>query len=141
VPNFVPDSTELPESPQTHLAQTRQIWLARAVPARLIIRRSLVRVQPAPSKAHQPEPFDANAIPLQVFLLRDFRRLTRFNTSRWDRSGITDQRADGLASAWRSWLLPSSSLPWRRRAGVATARWMQSPKRPKQHSTNRAGTR
>ena len=50
VPKFVPDSTELPESPQTDFALAGQIWLARAVLARLIIRRSLVRVQPAPKE-------------------------------------------------------------------------------------------
>ena len=50
VPKFVPDSTELRQTPWTEVALTGRIWLARAVLARLIIRRSKVRVLPAPSR-------------------------------------------------------------------------------------------
>jgi hypothetical protein len=48
VPKFVPDSTELSRTPWTFFALLSQIRLYRRLPARLIIRRSLVRVQPAP---------------------------------------------------------------------------------------------
>jgi hypothetical protein len=44
---LVPDSTELSRTPWTRFALSGQIRLYRRVPARLIIRRSLVRVQPA----------------------------------------------------------------------------------------------
>jgi hypothetical protein len=50
VPKLVPDSTELSRTPWTRFALPGQIRLYRRVPARLIIRRSLVRVQPAPSR-------------------------------------------------------------------------------------------
>jgi hypothetical protein len=48
VRKLVPDSTELSRTPWTRLALSGQIRLYGRVPARLIIRRSKVRVLPAP---------------------------------------------------------------------------------------------
>jgi hypothetical protein len=46
VPKLVPDSSELSRTPWTQSALSDQIRPARRLPAELLIRRSLVRIQP-----------------------------------------------------------------------------------------------